>query len=101
MNIKQNDNVIVIAGKDKGKKGKVTKVLAGKAGLVIEGVNLKKRRRKPTKQGEQGQVVEINLPIAYSNALLFCSKCNKGVRMGASISGDKKKRVCKSCDKEI
>ncbi len=101
MNIKRNDNVIVIAGKDKGKKGKVVKVLAGKSGLVIEGVNLKKRRKKPTKRGEKGQVVEVTLPIAYSNALVVCSSCGKGVRLGAKIDGDKKTRVCKSCGKSI
>lgn len=101
MNIKQGDNVIVTAGKDKGKKGKVVTVLANKAGLVIEGVNLKKRRRKPTKQGEKGQTIEINLPIAYSNALLFCASCGKGVRLGAKMDGKNKTRVCKNCGKTI
>ena len=101
MTIKQNDNVVVIAGKDKGKKGKVLRVLAGQAGLLIEGVNVKKRRQRSTKQGEKGQVIDKTLPIAYSNALVWCASCAKGVRLGAKLTGGKKERVCRSCGKDI
>lgn len=101
MKLKKNDNVIVIAGKDKGKKGKIVRALPAQGRVVVEGVNLRKKRQRPRKQGEKGQTIEVTHPIDASNVLLFCSGCGKGVRSGVKIDGQKKNRICRGCGKEI
>ncbi|MFA5737052.1 MAG: 50S ribosomal protein L24 [Candidatus Paceibacterota bacterium] len=101
MKLKKNDNVIIIAGKDKGKKGKVARVFSDQNKLIVEGVNLRKKRQRPRKQGEKGQVIEMAHPINMSNVQLFCSSCGKGVRLGAKVDGKKKNRICRGCGKEI
>ena len=101
MNIKKNDNVIIIAGKDKGKKGKVLRALPSEGKILVEGVNMKKRRERPRRQGQKGQVVEKPAAVNASNALYFCASCGQGVRVGKKLSGDKKVRVCKKCGKEL
>lgn len=106
MNIKKNDNVIVIAGKDRGKQGKVLRLFRGTDKILIEGLNLRKKHQKPRKQGEKGQMTDIPHPMHISNVLLYCPSCGKGVRLGAKVSssgrtGKKKIRVCKKCGKEL
>jgi large subunit ribosomal protein L24 len=101
MKIKKNDKVIIIAGKDRGKVAKVLRALPSEGKILVEGVNMKKRRERPRKQGQKGQTIEKPLPIDASNALYFCATCNKGVRIGSSENKDKKLRVCKKCGKEI
>lgn len=101
MNLKKGDNVIVIAGKDKGKKGKIAKVLRETNGVLVEGLNLRKKRQRPRKQGEKGQTIDMPHPIHTSNVQIFCSGCGKGVRVGASENTKNKVRVCKSCGKEV
>lgn len=101
MNIKKGDNVIVIAGKDKGKQGKIIKVVAEKNGVVIAGVNIKNKRQRPRRSNEKGQVMQIPHPIDRSNVQPFCSTCNKGVRIKMKITKDKKARVCAKCGREI
>lgn len=68
--IKKNDNVIVIAGSDKGKKGKVTQVLRAENKVIVEGVNVKKRHQKSNKKGQPGQIIELSAPIHISNVKL-------------------------------
>jgi large subunit ribosomal protein L24 len=101
MNIKKNDNVIVTAGKDRGKQGKVVRVLRETDKVLVEGVNTKKKHQRPRKEGEKGQTIEVTHPIHISNVLLYCSSCGQGVRMGAKVTAKKKIRVCKKCGKEI
>ncbi len=101
MKIKKNDNVIVIAGKEKGKQGKVLKVFRLEEKVLVEGLNLRKKHQRPRKQGEKGQVVEMAHPMHISNVLLYCPSCKQGVRLGAKVNGAKKLRVCKKCGKEI
>jgi len=91
---------LVIAGKDKGKKGKVLQVLRQEKKVMAEGVNLRKKHRKPKKSGEKGQTVTLPSPISSSNIKLICSKCNKAVRLGYRIEGNKKIRICKKCGQE-
>jgi len=100
MKLKKGDNIIVNAGKDKGKKGKILKVLKDRDAVIVEGVNMRKKRQRPKKQGEKGQTIEIAHPIHVSNVQIFCPACGKGVRLGAS-DGKKKGRVCKKCGKEL
>ena len=99
--IKKGDNIVVISGKDAGKKAKVLKVFPQAGKLLAEGVNVQKRRQKPRKSGEKGQTLEKALPINLANVLPWCSGCSKGVRVGAKIIKNKKVRICRKCEKEI
>ncbi len=101
MKIKKGDNVKILTGKDRGKTGKVLKVLpkAGKA--TVEGMNLMKRHTKPRRQGEKGQRVSIPASVDISNLMLVCPKCSKAARVGYKINSGNKFRVCKKCNSEI
>ncbi|MBU2579032.1 50S ribosomal protein L24 [Patescibacteria group bacterium] len=100
--IKKNDQVLVIKGKDRGKKGKVLRVLPKHSKVLVEGVNIKKKHRRPRKQGEKGQVIETIAPLSVSNLKLICSKCGKPVRTGCKVMAEKKKiRICKKCGEEV
>ncbi len=101
MKLHKGDMVIVLAGKSRGVKGKIARALPTAGRVIVEGANLAKRRRGPRKQGEKGQVVELPLPLAVSNVAFFCSRCNKGVRVGYKLTGSKKVRICRSCETEL
>jgi large subunit ribosomal protein L24 len=101
MNIKKGDNVIILAGNDKGKKAKVLKVLIGRGRVLIEGVSEVLRRRKPRKGGEKGQVITMSQPIDISNVALYCGSCDKAARIGVNMKGDKRERVCTRCKGSI
>lgn len=101
MKIKKGDTVKILAGKDKGKTGKVATVFPGANKVVIEGANMRKKHLRPRKQGQKGQIVQIPAPIDLSNAMIICSSCKKPTRIGVKFSGDKKQRVCKKCGAEI
>ena len=101
MNIKKNDTVIVLSGKDKGKKGKVLEAMPAAAKVIVEGVNVATCHVKPRKQGETGGIVKRETPIRACKVALFCDKCGKGVRVAHKIDGDKKIRVCAKCGAEI
>ena len=101
MNIKKNDTVIVLSGKDKGKKGKVLVAMPSENKVIVEGVNVATCHTKPRKQGETGGIVKRETPIRSCKVALYCEKCGKGVRVGHKIDGDNKTRVCRSCGAEI
>lgn len=101
MKIKKNDQVLIISGKDRGRKGKVMKVLPKEGKVIIEGINIHKKHIRPKKEGEKGQVVEIPAPFDASNVELICPKCGKATRLGYKIVREKKYRVCKKCGQEI
>ena len=101
MNIKKNDTVIVLSGKDKGKKGKVLVAMPKDSKVIVEGVNVATCHTKPRKQGEQGGIVKRETPIRACKVALYCGKCGKGGRVGFKIEGDKKTRVCAKCGAEI
>jgi len=82
MRIKKSDTVLIISGKDRGKKGKVIKALPKENKIVVEGVNLRKKHTRPRRQGEKGQIVEIAAPFDVSNVKLICPKCKKPTRVG-------------------
>src|SRR3989338_2496273 len=98
MKIKKGDTVQIISGKDRGKQGKV---LTKKEKILVEGVALRKKHRRPRRQGQKGEVVTLPSPIHVSNAMLFCKNCNRGVRTGYHILGETKVRICKKCKNEI
>jgi large subunit ribosomal protein L24 len=98
MNIKKGDNVVVITGKDLGKKGKILSVLLSKDRVLVEGVNLYKKHRRPRRQGEKGEVITVPRSLHASNVQLYCSSCARGVRTGYRFEGKTKLRHCKRCN---
>ena len=101
MNIKKDDKVIVLSGKDKGKQGEVL-VAEPKAGkVIVKGVNVATKHQKPQKQGQEGGIIKVETPIYVSKVQLVCPKCGKATRVGHKIADGKKVRVCKKCGAEI
>jgi len=90
MKIRKNDNVMVIAGNDTGKTGKVLKVFPKENRLIIEGINLRKRHTKPSQNNPQGGILEKEAPINISNVMLLDPKSNEPTRVGAQIILDEK-----------
>ena len=101
MKLKKGDNVLVVSGKDRGKKAKILEVFPKERKVIIEGINTHKKHRKPRRQGQKGEVVEVAAPIDASNVKLVCAKCAKPTRVGYKLSAEKKFRVCKKCGEEI
>lgn len=100
--IKKDDKVKVIAGKDKGKVGKVLKVIRKKNRLLVENINIVKRHTKPSAQNRQGGILESEAPIHWSNVMLMCNKCVEPVRVKSKALDDGKKvRICSKCDEII
>ena len=97
MNIRKDDKVVVLSGKDKGKQGTVLKADPKNGKVVVSGVNVATKHQKPRKQGEEGGIIKVETPIYASKIALYCPDCKKGVRVGVSVDGDKKVRVCKKC----
>lgn len=97
MRIKKGDQVKVIAGKEKGKTGRVISTVPVGSKVVLEGLNIVRRHRRPKKQGEKGQIVEIASPLDVSNVILVCPLCSRNTRTEKVIAGDKKERKCKKC----
>lgn len=101
MQIKKNDNVMVVSGKEKGKRGRVIAVYPTTNRLLIEKLNMIKRHTKPNQQLRQGGILEKESPISASNVRLICAKCDKPTTTSRTTQGDgTRNRVCKSC-KEI
>jgi large subunit ribosomal protein L24 len=102
INIKKDDKVKIIAGKDKGKVGKVLKVIGKKNRLLVENINIVKRHTKPNAQNRQGGILESEAPIHWSNVMLMCNKCIEPVRAKTKTLDDGKKvRYCGKCNEII
>ena len=101
MNIKKDDKVIVLSGKDKGKQGKVLSADPKALKVTVEGVNVATKHQKPMQQGQEGGIIKVETPIYACKVQLVCPKCGKGTRVAHKIDGDKKVRVCKKCGAEI
>ena len=98
MNIRTDDKVIVLSGKDKGKEGKVLKVNPKANKVVVEGVNVASKHQRPRKQGEEGGIIKMETPIYACKVQVVCPKCGKATRIGHTIGADgKKSRTCKKC----
>ena len=101
LKIKREDEVIILAGKDKGKRGKVTKVVDEKR-VLVSGVNMQKKHTKANPQaGVAGGILENEAPIQVSNVAIFNSNTNKADRVGIKVDGDRKVRIFKSSGEEI
>ena len=106
MHIRKNDNVKVMAGKDKGKTGKVIQSFPKLGKVVVEGVNVMSKHMRTRKQGEKGQKLQFAAPIPSSNVMVVCPKCAKPTRVGIKILAEdggatKKVRICKKCKETI
>ena len=98
--LKREDTVQVIAGKDKGKRGRILKILRDKDRIIVEGLNIVKKAMKRKNQQDRGGIVEIEAPIHSSNLMIICKKCGP-VRIGYSINGSNKVRVCRKCGEAL
>lgn len=94
--IRKNDTVQVLAGKDKGKRGSVVRILTKKDAVIVSGVNIVKKAMKKRSQQDQGGIAEIEAPLNISNVAVVCKKCGP-TKVGFKIDGDKKVRVCRKC----
>lgn len=102
LHVKKGDTVLVLAGKYKGKKGKVLAAFPKKQRVLVEGVNIVKRHTRPTPRLPQGGIIEKEAPIHASNVMLVCTKCDKPTRVAKKFLEDGRKvRVCKRCGEEI
>ena len=94
--LRKDDLVEVIAGKDKGKQGKIVKIDQQKARVIVAGVNMVKKAMKKRKQTDRGGIVDIEASLAISNVMIVCKKCGV-TRIGVKLAGDDKQRVCRKC----
>ena len=101
MRIKKDDKVKILAGKDKGKTGKVLAILAGKNKVTVEGVNLLYKNMRPKKQGEKGQKIQYPAPLHVSSVALLDPKNNKPTRVGYKFENKKKVRISKKSKQAI
>ncbi len=102
LHVKKDDLVMIIAGKDKGKSGKVLRVLPDKGRVLVESLNLIKRHTSPSRSNNEGGIIEKEAPVAISNVQLLCQGCNKPARTGLRVLEDGSKvRFCKKCNEIV
>ncbi len=102
MQIKKNDNVMVVSGKEKGKRGRVIAVYPSTNRLLIEKLNMIKRHTRPNQQMRQGGIVEKESPISASNVKVICTKCDKPTSVSRQAQGEGSRvRVCRNCNEAI
>jgi large subunit ribosomal protein L24 len=94
--IRKDDTVQVIAGKDKGKRGTVVRLVPKKDAVIVSGVNIVKKALKKRSQQDQGGIAEVEAPLNISNVAIVCKKCGP-TKIGYKLDGDKKVRVCRKC----
>lgn len=97
MKLKKGDQIIVTRGKDKGRKGKVEKILSKVGKVLVPGINIYKRHLKSQGQNKPGGIIDKVMPLSISNVALVCPKCNLKTRIGFQISKGEKVRICKKC----
>ena len=102
LHVKKDDTVMILAGKDKGKTGKVLRVLPDKQRVLVENLNIIKRHTRPTQRNSEGGIIEKEATIAISNVQLVCTSCNKPARTGQrSLEDGSKVRYCKKCNEIV
>jgi len=108
--IKKGDNILVIAGKNRGKKGKVEKVITKKRKVVVSGVNILKKHTKPSNKNRQGGIIEFAAPLSISNVMIICPNCHKPSRISykflesrskSDSKNNQKIRICQKCKEGI
>ncbi len=99
--LRKNDTVMVIKGRERGKTGKVLRLLPKENRVVIERLNLVKRHTKPSGAGSSGGILEKEAPIRLANVMIMCDRCNAPVRIGIKVIGEDKTRVCRRCGETL
>ena len=98
--LKKGDQVQIIAGKDKGKKGRVLRIDRMTERVIVEGLNMVKKTQRPKSQNDKGGIIEIEAALAASNLMMICKKCGP-TRIGIKVDGDSKSRVCRKCGEAL
>lgn len=101
MKIKKGDTVVVTIGKDKGKKGKVERVVPSANAVVVTGINVFKRHMKRRDEKNPGGIIDLVKPLGVSKVSLICPSCGKPTRVGYLVAKNEKVRVCRKCGKKI
>ena len=101
MKLKKGDNVMVLAGNDKGKTGEVLEIIPKTEKVIVKGVNIRKKHVKPRKAGEEGGIIPAEYPIHSSKVNVVCPKCQKATRIGYIVENNEKVRVCKKCGAKL
>lgn len=101
MKLKKGDEVLIDKGKDKGKKGKIDKVITKEDMVLIPGVNLYKKHYKSKIQNRKSEIIEITKPYHIGNVILICPNCHKPTRIGYKFENKEKVRICRKCNKKI
>ena len=102
MNVRKNDKVVVLSGKDKGKQGEVLRAMPAEGKVVVQGVSVATKHQKARKQGEESSIIKIETPIYACKVMVVCPKCSKPTRVAHKVGADGKKvRVCKHCGAEL
>ncbi len=102
LHVRKDDEVVVISGNDKGKRGKVINVSPSEGKVLVSGVHMVKKHQKPRRQGEAGQILEVEGAIYAQKVALYCPKCDAGRRSKVTVGKDGKKiRVCAKCGAEL
>lgn len=97
MKFKKGDDIIITAGKDKGKKGKIEKTFPGKDTVLLPGLNVYKKHQKKRDEKNPGGIISFARPLTVGNVALVCPKCGKQTRIGFKIEKTKKQRICRKC----
>ena len=97
MKLKKDDQVMIMVGKDKGRKGKIEKVFPKEGKVLIPGINVFKKHVKPQGEGKPGGIVDVAKPLAVSNVAYLCSKCGQPTRIGYKVDQKEKHRICRKC----
>lgn len=98
--LKKNDQVLILAGKDKGKKGEIKKIIADKAQVIVSGINIVSKHEKPA-GNKKGGIVKVEAPLHISNVALVCGKCNKAMTPKNKVVNGEKVRVCRKCEETV
>ena len=102
MNIRKNDKVVVLSGRDKGKQGEVLRAMPKEGKVVVQGVSVATKHQKARKQGEESSIIKVETPIYACKVMVVCPKCSKPTRIAHKVGADGKKvRVCKHCGAEL
>ena len=101
VDIKKDDEVQVIHGKDRGNRGRVVRVLPRDGRIMVEGIARAKKHSRPSKQRQQGGIIDIEQFVDISNVAIVCKSCGQATRVGHRIDGDKKVRICRKCESDL
>jgi large subunit ribosomal protein L24 len=101
VSIRKDDEIQVVSGKDRGRRGRVVRVLPREGRIMVEGVARAKKHSRPSKKRQQGGIIDVELFVDSSNVQVVCRSCGQPTRVGYRIDGDEKVRICRKCEAEL